>query len=1258
MSATTGKVEAVDGEESTLMDVSNTRTAAALVRHLRKRLPVVLTTLAALGVFAGAAPAVQAAPALDFNPSTIASENILPGKSGTVTVSLKNVGDAAVASGGATVTVKFPDELVATGATGGNPWSGCSVDALANEVTCTGPATNYTIPAGATQCSQYGVIPAQCPISVTFETPAGVSLGAVATEIEACVTGAPPCATTSVATSVRNVGDGFGFAQTVDPDNSTSAPAYPGEKAFWAGVCDLEDGFAAVGDLPAEDTSAHCIAHPSGVFAPFAPGVVRSTSGDTSGEDGWIYETPADSLSWRLDDVTAAAAHPDGTTGFWFAQHPIKPFGANGTQERVTDGALKDVIVKLPPGVVGNPNAVPKCPSADAMVVPARCHPSTQVGVTTLTLANRAYAFPVYNMEPRDGKTAEFLISGPGYSDTYSSNVSIVARARTNGDFGVDALALEVPAAISLTGQSFTFWGVPWAASHDRYRPIAGYCGNSTADTWGMPLAGLAGGFDGRGGQVCSQEPQSYDIDWGPIRPFLTTQTECSPVHPVTSMFVSNWHTSVTDTAFSQVPLLTDCADVPFAPAASFEPTSQAPDSASGLGVDIEIPQNNDPPAAVAENADDATGAPAYWKSAEGRATAQLDKTVVTLPEGMSVNPSAATGLQACSDAGVGVTAIGTPYTFDNDEPSCPNGSYIGTASATTPLLDGQLSGELILGEPKSTNPQSGEMFRLFLVLRNRDRGLIAKIHGTSVADPATGQLTATFDDNPRVPVEDIHVDLKGGDRGILATPQACGQKATVSQFTPWTAAHGGGGPVRNLSDPFTVVGDCSNAFAPSLAAGMDTQAARSNGTFSFRFARAQGQQYLRGLTAVLPKGLLASVKDVPLCSNAQAAAGSCPAGSKIGIVDAKAGSGDPFVLERKGEVFLTDGYKGGEYGLAVKIRPVAGPFRGAMELSPIIVRQAIHVDRTTAQVTAISDPFPLIHHGVPLRVREVTVLVNRGGFMLNPSDCAAKQVGATLVSDQGASSGLANAFQASGCASLAFKPKLALRLTGRKQVKTGKHPGIRAVVTQQGVPEAGIEQAVVRLPKSLALDVNNADALCEFVDGTKPDLENHCPKGSIVGRARAVSPLLNDPLVGNVYFVKNIRKDPKTGNEIRTLPMIIAALRGEIAVNLKGESDTTRAGKLVNTFASVPDAPVSRFNLNIKGGSKGILAVTRTRRALINLCAKPKSHVAEADMDGHNGRRHDRNIRMKTPCSKKQTKAAKRQAKRAAAARRAAHRR
>ena len=593
---------------------------------------------------------------------------------------------------------------------------------------------------------------------------------------------------------------------------------------------------------------------------------------------------------------------------------------------------------------------------------------------------------------------------------------------------------------------------------------------------------------------------------------FLTNQTDCSGSPVTTFIRASVWQNpfALSDPVGSDSPPVTGCELVPFDPEMELQSTSSAADSPSGLDVDLSLPQESlvDPGAI---------------------ATSHLKKTVVELPEGVSVNPSAAAGLEGCSDAQIDIGS--------KAEASCPDASKLGSVSVTSPLVDQPLDGEMYLGSPKSTDPTSGDMLRLFLVVRNKRYGLLVKLAGSTVADPVTGRLTATFDNNPRVPFDHLQVRLRGGDRGVLAQAPRCGNPEWVSALTPWSVAHNPSASVPDVGGDFDVDQDCDYGFNPGLDAGTSDAGARKSGSFSFEFTRPQGDQWVNGLTAELPKGLLATVKDVPLCSNAQADAGSCPAGSKIGIVDASAGSGDPFVLEEKGEVFLTEGYKGAPYGLAVKIRPVAGPFRGDMELDPIIVRQKIEVDPTTAQVRAVSDPFPTVWHGVPLRVRRVLVQIDRPGFMLNPSGCDAKQVKADLTSVEGTVANRANHFQAAGCQALPFKPNLTLALTGKRQVTTGKHPGVKAQVTQQGVGEAGIDKFVVRLPKSLALDPNNAQALCEFSDGTRDDLENHCPKGSIVGRARAVSPLLNNPLVGNVYFVKNIRIDEKTGNQFVPSP-------------------------------------------------------------------------------------------------------------------------
>jgi hypothetical protein len=1133
-------------------------------------------------------------------------------------------------------------------------------------------------------------------------------------------------------------GDEFGAAPiNGHPLATDQVPALPGQdRAFWAGACDRSAAPPVGVDL---SELGGIGSRPDRILAPYGPGGDQPpTIGGTKSQaffdapavpdhcidygamslytsgGGWLdpdhrhiwqrlpwggtapgelgqsepgcdnFADPCEfAPAWRLPALTQAGGRSDGTS-MLAMQRNREGIGATPGDP---DGSLDNIRVDLPPGFVGNPQAVTECTAEEFRGRPLRCPPSSQVGVLRLYIVGicegtpcnlaRSYdaTYPLYNVEPRQGNTAEI---GFGYA-AGATNVRLVAKARTNDDFGVSAFIGQIPAALPVIAQSATLWGVPWAAENDIWRtrypaqnesPLV--CSNqigaqSPTNKEYIPATGLP--------PEC-QAP--YDPSWGSnpaeraIKPFLTNETDCNAAPTVRlamdafqrpGAFTSEGDPDIPDypgltdegahwkTYESVSPPVTGCHELDFAPDIEFSPTTDAADGATGLAVDLSIPQHNTPP--FESPAPDASQgaidqyveqAGAYWDSPAGLATAHLKDTVVTLPNGVSVNPSAAAGLQACSDAEIGLRQLGAPPKFNNGDPfdkdgaadgaECPDASKIGTVQVRTPLLAEDLTGEVVLGSPKSTDPTSGEMFRLFLVLRNEERGLVAKIFGSATADPGTGQLTTRFLNNPELPFDRLELDIEGGPRGLLALPQRCGSHGWSTAFTPWSSV-GAPVPVSDVDDggAFGVGSNCGFGFAPSLDAGMSTKQARANGSFSFRFARNDGEQRLRGLTARLPQGLLASVKDVPLCSNAAANTGTCPASSRIGVVDAKAGSGDPFVLEQKGEVFLTEGYKGGAYGLAVKIRPVAGPFRGAMELSPIVVRQAIHVDRTTAQVTAISDPFPLIHHGVPLRVREVTVLVDRDRFMLNPSDCAAKQVGADVLSADGATAGVANPFQASGCAALPFKPKLAMRLTGRKQTTTGKHPGIKAKVNQIGIGEAGIEQAVVRLPKSLALDPDNAQALCEFEDGTKDDLENHCPKGSIVGRSRATSPLLNDPLVGNVYFVKNIRIDKKTGNQIRTLPMIIVALRGEIAINLTGESSVDRRNRLVSTFATVPDAPVSQFNLNIKGGKSGIIAVTRTRKAKINLCAG--RHTAESDMDGHNGRRQDTDIRMKTPCRK-----------------------
>ncbi len=1038
-------------------------------------------------------------------------------------------------------------------------------------------------------------------------------------------------------------GDNFGPADAL-------GPAWPAgiTDSWWAGTCDLEGASTSNGGVGTPpSTLAHCI-------DPGAP-YVFSPAGDPNPspprETTWM---PGQEPSWRLDPVTEAGAHPDASGTFWLQRSPEIPEGGAAFFAVEGDGDTKTIVAKLPPGLVGNPNAVPQCASENLGTVPPTCPPETQIGVSTLTLGAfgdfvaSQFIYPVYNVEPRDGKTAEFLVSGTAETED-KGNIPIVAKARTDGDFGIDAVALDIPGGLPLLGQTLTFWGVPWAAEHDKFRAPTGL--------QRMPLTGLPDGF--------GATPQPYKPTWGKIRAFFSNPTECAPAPPVTTLELTSWQKPnepvSTDAPADSV--VTDCDEVDFDPSIDMTPTSTVADSPSGLEVDLTLPQKIDAPieppeefASQPEIDDYVDEATTYWKSPESRATSQLDKAVVTLPEGVSPNLSSAQGLEGCSDQQIGLTQQGPPAVFNNEDPfddagaECPNGSKIGTVAVYTPLLplgEGEvpgtpnLTGEVVLGSPKSTDPESGQMFRLFLVVRNEKRGLLAKIAGSAVVDKDTGQIVTTFDKNPRVPFETMHLELKKGPRGILALPQRCQTSPWLTAFTPWTAAHGGGGLPVSDGGSFLTNSRCAFGFAPTLRAGVDNRQGGASGTFSLEIVRSDGQQWVRGVTVELPEGLLGSVKDVPLCSNAQANANTCPAASLIGTVDAAGGVGDPFFLEKKGSVYLTESYKGAPWGLAVSVPAEGGPFKGQFALKTIVVRQALKIDPNDGSVTTVSDPIPLVHHGIPLRARQATVKIDRPGFIKNPTDCSVKQIAAKVTSAQGAVANLGSRFQGTGCANLRFAPKLGMRLTGKRQTKTGGHPGVRAVVTQTP-GQAAVDRADVRLPLSLALDPENAQALCDFADGTKDDLENHCPKGSIVGRARAESPLLKRPLSGDVYFVKNVRRDPNTGNLIRTLPMIVVALRGELAINLRGVSSTTKKGKLVSTFASVPDAPIKQFNLNIAGGRNGILVVTRKRNGdRQTICGK---QVAEADFDGQNGRRYDRDIKIKTPCKKaKKSKRAKR---------------
>lgn len=878
----------------------------------------------------------------------------------------------------------------------------------------------------------------------------------------------------------------------------------------------------------------------------------------------------------RADDTaeTQAGAHPHtATTTIRFEQD------AEGNPVE----NLKDVVVSLPPGFVGDPTVLPKCramaflPGANPL---SACPPETQVGVARVFGKSEFELFNVpvaiFNMEPPNDAPAQFAFRA-AFPDVYLN-----ARVRPE-DHGIDIISRYTNQSTPLTRVDVTFWGVPASPA-----------------------------FDGVRG-TCSLLGGTCPVDT-PLKPLLTNPTDCSAGPLETRIRVNSWQspdeyvTASFDHDVDNVPMAVEgCDEVDFQPTLTAEPTSREAGAPTGLLVDLEMP---------------------YYEEPDGIAHGHLDQVTVTLPEGMVVNPSSSTGLGTCSPAEIALES--------DLDPTCPDASKIGTVAVDTPLLDEPMSGDVYVAS-QDDNP-FGSLLALYVVARGP--GVVLKLPGRVDPDPLTGRLTTTFDNNPQMPFTKLRLELKDGPRAPLTNPQSCGEKTTVTDLTAWS-----GQEVRSESTFAIDEGCAAPGFDPSFAAGTADPVAGRYSPFETQIGRSGANQGELGAIDVdLPEGLLAKLAGVTLCTDAQAAAATsrsgrdsqvgsaCPAESQIGTTTVGTGSGSqPFYprlpgSDVSGRVFLTEGYKGAPYGLAVEVPAVAGPF----DLGTVTVRAAIHTDPKTARVSVRSDRLPHILEGIPLDVRDVRVDVDRDRFTLNPTSCAPTAVGGAIHSQDGTTAQRSARFQVGDCNALGFAPKLAMRLLGKGRTRTGAHPGLRAVMTQ-GEGQANVGRAQVTLPKSVVLDPRNSNhpkLLCGYDEG----LAANCPASSVIGEATAYTPLLNRPLTGPVHLVQGIKLGP-SGNRIRTTPTLLVKLSGDVDIHLRAQT-TVKRDRLVTTFPEVPDAPVSRFSMRVHGGSKGILVVTRTAKAKIDICRS--NQIADVETDGQNGKQRDFRARVATPCPKK----------------------
>jgi uncharacterized repeat protein (TIGR01451 family) len=865
----------------------------------------------------------------------------------------------------------------------------------------------------------------------------------------------------------------------------------------------------------------------------------------------------------------------------------------------------RDISADLPAGLIVNPEGTQaRCTEAQLESTTGNtlsaCPRASVVGVAHISMslfAGLGPTQPVYNMVPPQGRPAELAFNVAGFSIF----IHLLGRLRTDGTIGLSSDTLDIPELGEMVGVSVDLWGDPTDPSHDFNRGDCAY-----------PI-----GF-GR--------PEGCPTEHNKTA-FLTMPSACSG--PLVSSFTADsWQDrskSVSATAQTEDengnPVgVDDCAKLNFTPKTETKLSTNQGETGTGLDIDVDFPNNGltDP---------------------EARAESTTKKVEVTLPEGVTINPSVGEGLGFCTPA-----QYKKEGNFTIDGEGCPADSKVGTLHVDTPLLKEGIDGFVYLAQqdnPTTTTPGAENPFdtdvALYMVLRNAMRGVLVKQAVKVIPDPKTGQLVATLDDVPQLPFSHFSFHFKEGARAALVSPAACGKYTTVAKFYPWSDPSN----PRFADSSFEIDkgvngGPCPPGgippFKPSFEAGSLNNNAKSYSPFNMRLIRHDGEQDMTKFSAVLPPGVLGKLAGISKCSDAainaakgktgrqELASPSCPANSQIGSTFAGAGVGDSLTYV-PGKLYLGGPYNGDPLSVISITPALAGPF----DAGTVVVREALTLNPVTAEVEvdgAHSDPIPHILKGIVLKVRDLRVYVDKPEFIVNPTNCEPSSAKATLFGafrnvfdpSDDVPVDLATRYQAANCLNLPFKPKLSIELHGG--TKRGDHPALKAIVSAKP-NEANIGKAVVTLPQSAFLDQAHIRTICTRVQyAANGGAGGGCPKAAQYGYARAFTPLLDEPVEGPVYLRSSNHK----------LPDLVAALHGIVNVDIVGRIDSFKGG-IRSSFETVPDAPVSKFILNMQGGKKGLVVNSR------NLCAATNRGIAA--LTGQNGVPYNFKPVVKPSCGK-----------------------
>jgi hypothetical protein len=883
--------------------------------------------------------------------------------------------------------------------------------------------------------------------------------------------------------------------------------------------------------------------------------MATNSQGVTSTEDATFS-------AFGVVDFNGKVANPDGSPDVEAGSHPYEvttnfKFTQTSVKGKVVPaGALKDMRLVLPTGLGGDPSAVPPCPQS--------------------LLAAEGDSLGI-SLCPADSQIGLVRLKVNGLGEIVVPLYNMVPTARAPAEFGVYALlfplamgatidprdgyALSVALSnvtelFPLEGIAVTLWGVPADSSHDTLR---GACVT--------PFGGESNGSCPSGGQ---------------LKPFLTLPGSCgSPL--AFGLQVDSWTqpgmfvdaTATSEDAAGNKPNVTGCDRLDFSPSLSVQTDTSAADSPTGLSIDVGVPHEESP---------------------TGLAQASLEDVLVKLPEGMSINVAAADGLGACTEAQVGL-GEGQPA-------SCPPNSAIGTTEIDTPLLPVALVGSIFLAEPEE-RPLQGKLAAYIVAEAD---GVVVKLAAQLVADPATGQLTVTVEGVPQVAFTHMKLNFRGGPRAAIANPESCGSLPVSSQLTLY-ARSATAGLQPTLSRDIEVESNCGGGFAPSFTAGTSNTGAGDATGFTFEVGREDGQQEIRSLSASLPDGLLAKLGSVPLCEAQHLTLDTC-AGSLIGKATIAAGAGShPFYLPAA--VYLTGPYEGAPFGLAIFSSAIAGPF----DLGTVEIRARLQLDRHDAHLTIATDRIPRILGGIPLRIRTIAVSIERHGFMLNPTSCAAgRRVDAEVAGAQ-ATAKVSSPFNLTGCSHLSFSPSV--RASTRASVSRRDGASLDLKISEPAGGQANLGALKVVFPSQLSPRLGAIQHSClRDVFEKNPAA---CPAGARIGSAQVKTGLLAVPLRGPAYFVS----DGKAA-----APKLAMLLQGQgVVLELEGSMTVAKGGSSAITFKGIPDAAISSLDVSLPSGKNSALGSNKLSKATGRLCGKKL--ILRTAAIGQNGRRLKRSIRV-----------------------------